>query len=397
MTQEELKSLITSGEKDRVECTRSTTDIDKFREAICSFSNDLPGYGKPGYLLIGVNDDGSSAGLRATDNLLKQFAAYRDDGQILPQPLVNVTHQSHPNGAGDVIIVEVHPHDLPPVRYKGRSCIRVGPRKAIASETEERVLMERRSSNFPTFDATPCPEGDLQRMDLETFRKTYRREAIAPEIIAENHRQIEEQLAALRFYNLRRASPTNAGMIVFADDPLDIFPGAKVQFVQYDGIDLSDDVLSEKLFTGNLITILSEMDVFLKGRFTQKPVIISDLREQAVFDFPKDAVRELLMNAIVHRDYQSTSPVRFYQFSDRIEIQNPGGLFGDASPENFPRVNAYRNPIIAEAMHVLGYVNRFGRGIAKAKRSLADNGSPEPIFDFQTSHFLAIIKKHPQR
>ncbi len=65
------------------------------------------------------------------------------------------------------------------------------------------------------------------------------------------------------------------------------------------------------------------------------------------------------MNAVLHRDYQSTSPIRYYQFSDRIEIQSPGGLYGDASPENFPRVNAYRNPIIAEAMHVLGYVNRF--------------------------------------
>lgn len=58
---------------------------------------------------------------------------------------------------------------------------------------------------------------------------------------------------------------------------------------------------------------------------------------------------------------------------------------------------SYRNPIIAEAMHTLGYVNRFGRGIARAKRALEENGSPEPRFDYQTSHFLAIITKHPLR
>jgi ATP-dependent DNA helicase RecG len=121
------------------------------------------------------------------------------------------------------------------------------------------------------------------------------------------------------------------------------------------------------------------------------------LREQTVFDYPPEAVRELLMNAVLHRDYQSTSPIRFYQFCDRIEIQNPGGLYGEASPENFPRVNAYRNPIIAEAMHVLGYVNRFGRGIARARRFMQENGSPEPHFDFQVNHFLAVIPKHPQR
>jgi ATP-dependent DNA helicase RecG len=397
MTPHELQTLIASTETDRVEKTRSTQDVDKFREAICSFSNDMGGKGLPSYLLIGVDEKDPTFRLNATDPLLQQFASYRSDGQVMPLPVMNVAAYPHPASGGDVIVVEVHPHDLPPIRYKGRVCIRVGPRKDFASEAEERVLIERRSSRFPTFDATPCPEGALDRLDLETFRQSYRPHAVAAEVIAENHRSTEEQLAALRFYNLRRACPTNAGMLVFAFDPLDLFPGAKVQFVQYDGLELDADVAAEKTFTGNLITILTELDSFLRGRFTQKPVPVSELREQAVFDYPTEAVRELLMNAILHRDYQSTGPIRFYQFSDRIEIQNPGGLYGEASPENFPRVNAYRNPILAEAMHTLGYVNRFGRGIARAKRSLADNGSPELRFDYHTSHFLAIIPKHPLR
>jgi ATP-dependent DNA helicase RecG len=397
MTPQELQTLIASTETDRVEKTRSTQDVDKFREAICSFSNDMAGKGLPGYLLIGVDEKDPAYRLQVTDALLQQFASYRSDGQVMPLPVMNVAAWAHPEGGGDVMVVEVHPHDLPPVRYKGRVCIRVGPRKDFATEAEERVLMERRSSRFPTFDATPCPEGSLGRLDLEAFRQSYRPHAVAAEVIAENHRSIEEQLAALRFYNLKRDCPTNAGMLVFAYDPLDLFPGAKVQFVQFDGPELGAEVLAEKTFTGNLMTILSELDSFLRGRFTQKPVRVSSLREQAVFDYPTEAVRELLMNAVLHRDYQSTSPIRFYQFSDRIEIQNPGGLYGEASPENFPRVNTYRNPIIAEAMHTLGYVNRFGRGIARARRALADNGSPEPAFDYHTSHFLAIIPRHPLR
>ena len=392
MNLEILKSLIASGEIDRVEMTRSTTNVDKFREAICSFSNDMAGKGEPGYLLIGIDERDAAFRLLITNELLQQFAAYRSDGQILPLPVLNVSKVPHPNGGGDVLVVEVRPHDMPPVRYKGRVHIRVGPRKDTASEAEERVLMERRTANFPTFDATPCLEGDLKRLDMETFRQTYR-----PQAIAANHRDTKEQLAALRFFSLKRDCPTNAGMLVFAFDPLDLFPGAKVQFVQYDGPELADEVVAEKTFTGSLITVLSEMDSFLKGRFTQKPVVVSALREQAVFDFPPEAIRELLMNAILHRDYQSTSPVRFYQFSDRIEIQNPGGLYGDASPQNFPRVNTYRNPIIAEAMHVLGYVNRFGRGVARARRAMEENGSSEPIFQFEAHHFLSIIPKHPQR
>ena len=236
MNPEILKSLITSGEIDRVEMTRSTTDVDKFREAICSFSNDMAGKGEPGYLLIGVDERDAAFRLPITDELLQKFAAY------------------HPDGGGDVLVVEVRPHDMPPVRYKGRVHIRVGPRKDTASEAEERVLMERRAANFPTFDATPCPEGDLKRLDLETFRQTYRPQAIAEEVIAANHRDTKEQLAALRFFSLKRDCPTNAGMLVFAFDPLDLFPGAKVQFVQYDGPELADEVLAEKTFAGSLIT-----------------------------------------------------------------------------------------------------------------------------------------------
>lgn len=397
MNPEILKSLILTGEIDRVEMTRSTKDVDKFREAICSFSNDMAGRGESGYLLIGIDQKDDTVRIPITDELLQQFAAYRSDGQILPLPVLNVSKVPHPDGGGDVLVVEVRPHDMPPVRYKGRVHIRVGPRKDTASEAEERVLMERRAVNFPTFDATPCVEGDLKRLDLEKFRQTYRPQAVAEEVIAANHRDTKEQLAALRFYNLKRDCPTNAGMLIFAFDPLDLFPGAKVQFVQYDGLELADEVIAEKTFTGGLMTVLSEMDSFFKGRFSQKPVVVSPLREQAVFDFPPEAIREILMNAILHRDYQSTSPVRCYQFSDRIEIQNPGGLYGDASPQNFPRVNTYRNPIIAEAMHVLGYVNRFGRGVARARRAMADNGNAEPRFHFETHHFLSIIPKHSQR
>lgn len=397
MTADELRNLIQCNETDRVEKTRSTTDTDKFREAICSFSNDMAGRKLPGYLVIGVDEKDATFRLKATDPVLQQFASYRSDGAIMPLPVMNVAMHLHPEGGGDIIVIEVFPHDLPPVRYKGRTYIRIGPRKDTASEAGERVLMERRAANFPTFDATPCVEGELKRLDVETFRQTYRPQAIAEEVIAENHRGVEEQLAALRLYNLNRNCPTNAGMLVLAYDPLDLFPGATVQFVQFAGPHLADDVLAEKTFTGNHITLLAEMDSFLKGRFTQKPVVVSDLREQAVFDYPPEAVRELLMNAVLHRDYQSTSPTRFYQFSDRIEIQNPGGLYGEASPENFPRVNAYRNPIIGEAMHVLGYVNRFGRGIARAQRFMRENGSPEPHFEFQVNHFLAVIPKHPQR
>jgi len=146
-----------------------------------------------------------------------------------------------------------------------------------------------------------------------------------------------------------------------------------------------------------LMGVLRELDYFLKGRFTEKPVKSTALQESIVWDYPEDSIRELLNNAILHRDYQSNQPVRFYQFTDRIEIQSPGGLYGDARKENFPMVNDYRNPVLAEAMAVLGYANRFGRGVARAQRLLRENGSPEAEFTIEETHFLVQIANHPSR
>jgi ATP-dependent DNA helicase RecG len=129
MTTEELRQLLQAGEADRVEMKRSTADTDKFREAICSFSNDMAGRKLPGYLLIGVDQKDATFRLQATDALLQQFASYRSDGAIMPLPVMNVTQVAHPDGGGDIIVVEVHPHDLPPVRYRGRAHIRIGPAK----------------------------------------------------------------------------------------------------------------------------------------------------------------------------------------------------------------------------------------------------------------------------
>jgi len=83
----------------------------------------------------------------------------------------------------------------------------------------------------------------------------------------------------------------------------------------------------------------------------------------------------------MHRNYESNSPIYIYEFRDRIEIVNPGGLYGDVNPGNFPNASDYRNVVIAEAMKKLGYVNRFNYGIKRAINELVKSGNGEPEFD----------------
>lgn len=84
-------------------------------------------------------------------------------------------------------------------------------------------------------------------------------------------------------------------------------------------------------------------------------------------------------------------PTRFYQFVDRIEIMNPGGLYGKARPENFPEVNDYRNPIIAQALKIMGYVNMFNRGVSRVKNMMVENGGVEPTFNVDKITAFEVI------
>jgi len=112
-------------------------------------------------------------------------------------------------------------------------------------------------------------------------------------------------------------------------------------------------------------------------------------------DYPIVAFQQLVRNAVMHRDYETShAPTRITWFSDRIEIQNPGGPFGQVTTRNFgqPGITDYRNPNIAEAMRTLGFVQRFGVGIQVARRQLKDNGNPEPEFDVEENQVLVIVR-----
>ncbi|MCL6592231.1 MAG: putative DNA binding domain-containing protein [Firmicutes bacterium] len=387
---EELTKLLSDIESDRIERTTSTSDTDKFSKAICAFANDLPNHRLPGYLLVGVKDNGTLSGLKVSDQLLQNLGDLRSSGNILPIPALTVYKHSFPDG--EVAVVEVQPSDLPPVRYKGQVHIRIGPRKAIASEQEEKILSEKRVSYARSFDASPCRDSELKDLALGIF-DSYRREAIAPDVIEENHRTILDQLASLRFFDPKLQCPTHAGILLFGKNPRYYLPGSYIQFLKIDGIHLTDPLFDQTEISGDLLGVLRELDTRIKTGITTKLVAITSLKEKTVPDYPEWAIREILMNAVMHRDYQSNTPIRFYWFLDRIEIHSPGGLYGEVTPENYTRQNSYRNPVIAEAMKSLGYVNRFGHGIQRTQKLLADNGNPPAEFYFETGSVLVIIRR----
>ena len=171
-------------------------------------------------------------------------------------------------------------------------------------------------------------------------------------------------------------------------------PGAYIQVVRYLGNTQAADVSMQREIDGDLFSVLRLLDELAKELVAARPVAISGLREELVFEYPVEALRESLVNAVIHRDYESNTPTIISIFDDRIEIQNSGSLYGDARLEDFPGVTAYRNPVIAEAAKVLGYVNRFGRGLPRILESMQKNGSSPPRIEPKSGHFLVVLPRH---
>jgi ATP-dependent DNA helicase RecG len=377
-------------ESDRIERTESTNNTDKFSQAVCAFANDLPNHRLPGYLVIGVDKEGRPTGINVSEQLLENLGALRSNGNIQPLPVISVAKLSL-NGE-EVAVVEVQPSDLPPVRYKGQIWVRVGPRKATASEQEERILTEKRISQARSFDASPVGEASLHDLALSQFQ-AYRREVVDADVITANHRSTEDQLASLRFFNSRCHVPTVAGMLLFGKNPRYYLPGAYIQFLRLPSDSLTERPEDQAEVSGDLLSVLREMEARIKANNHMRVEATSTLREKNVADYPDVAVREILLNSILHRDYQSNTPVKLFWFADRIEIHSPGGLYGEVTPETLERRSSYRNPVLAEAMKALGYVNRYGYGIQRAQAAMRKNGNDPIQFEIDDRTFLAILSR----
>lgn len=394
ITPEKIRKLLSDIESDRIERTISTNNTDKFGQAICAFANDLPNHNLPGFLIIGADDKTGnvSGNVKITDQLLQNLGGIKTDGKLQPQVSMTVEKVSLPEG--DVAVVSVQPCQFTPVRYDGRIWIRNGPRKCVASESDEKRLLEKRTSRMLTFDALPCLDATIDDIDLAAFKQIYLPKAFPEDILKADKRNIECQMQALGYFNTKFNCPTYAGIIMFGLNPERFMPGCYVQYIRFDGLTRAGKIKSEYKFSGNLIKILSQLDTFVDASITnRRPVPISALREESVVDYPHWATRELLMNAVCHRDYESNGPVQFYQYDDRIEIMNPGGLYGNATPENFPYVNDYRNGVVAEGMKVLGFVNRYSRGVQTVQEELKNNGNGEAEFKLHLGTAFLVIEK----
>lgn len=399
-TDAELETLLSELESDRTERKSAWTGDapDKCRQAVCAFANDLPGHGQPGVLFIGARDDGSASGIEVTDQLLQTLADLRTDGKTVPPPTLFVERRVLLGAP--MAVVMVLPSDAPPVRYEGRIWVRIGPRRGMATAQDERILNERRRFRDQPFDTHPiagCPLAELQR---QVFENEYLPQAVARDALEANARSYEERLASTGMVaSVNDPTPTVLGVLTLGKSPRTWVPCAYIQYLRVRGTAWGDPVADAQEIDGTLEQMLRRLDDKLRATLaTAVDFTSGSTVEERRTAYPLAALQQLARNAVMHRTYEHTNaPVRFYWFDDRIEITNPGGPYGVVTQANFgrPGVADYRNPSIAGVLKTLGFAQRFGFGIADARKALHDNGNPALEFQVEPTMVLATIRRAP--
>lgn len=302
-----LLEFFRNEETDLVERKRNSKDPSDIQQAICAFSNDLPSRNRTGVIFVGQENDRSCANIAIDDQLLLRLAGLRDDGRIQPLPTMSVERKQFDNCT--VAVIQVEPSYNPPVKFDGRIWVRVGPRRAQASPEEERRLIEKRRWGNLAFDAQAVVNSTIRDLDLRRFELEFLPSVVPPDILAANNRLLDQQLRALRLIN-KDDVPTLSGILFLGTSPLSWIPGAYVQFLRIDGPNLVDPIVDQRTISGTLADQVRQLDELAALNIRTRVSVRGSTRTERP-DYPIEALRQLLRNAVVHRTYEGTnSPIR---------------------------------------------------------------------------------------
>lgn len=309
LTEQELTGLFKKSEDDSIERCESPKNKDKIAKAICAFSNNLSQQKKPSVIFIGVTDDGRCSNLSITDEMLRNISSIRSDGNLQPFPMITVGKQSIEEC--EIIVVQVQPSANPPMRYKHRCWVHIGPSVRAASEDEEKILIEKRQAGNLPEDMKGISYADIETdLNVEFFKTQYLPLAVPPEIVSANNRDIKTQMRSLRFLDYQ-LHPTMTAILVLGKDPRQWFPGAYIQFIRFDGTTLTDSIKNQLEISGALQDQIHRIEEILKANISTS-LVLSDKQNIQSPDYPTTALSQLIRNAVIHRNYGSNTPIKIH-------------------------------------------------------------------------------------
>jgi ATP-dependent DNA helicase RecG len=362
-----VQKLIKSGESETVEF--KTAFGKEVIISLVAFANT-----EGGKVVVGVDNAGKSTGLDIgpeTEQRYLNEIKISTYPQILPHITLLELDGKH------VLVFEINEYPIKPVSYKNRYYKRV--KNSNHSLTlDEIVDLQQQSLNI-SYDAYPLKE-NLKSLDRALMEKFIEKANSTGRV----HLQDDLLTNLTKLKIIQSGKPTLTAMLLFGNHGYSIHIGR---------FKAADTIIDDLLIKSPLIVGLDETMVFIKKHINLSYAFDGSLKRKERWQYPMEALRELLLNAVVHRDYKNTSDIVIKIFDDRIVFTSPGRIYGDLTIEDLKRddyVSSIRNKLLAEAFYLMGDIEKYGTGFVRIRQWLKDY--PEISYEIsEIGDFFRIV------
>ena len=380
MNENELTELIEKGEDSFTEFKEEKVHSNDLAAEIVAFANT-----EGGKILLGLSDNKEIKGVTNPD---KEMLRVENISRNNCEPPLTVNIEKIKINKEIVLCIYIPKGPERPYRTnRGVYYIRSSSGKRQA--TREELLRLYQATRSIHYDELPVPATSIDELDILYFRRFFERfyqtridENLDLNKLLENMKILTRQDKKLVF--------TVGGYLLFGLNPQKELPFCKITIAKFEGNKIGEE-FEKKDLDGNLEEQIKAADTVL-NLYLKTRVNIKGFENELKPEIPKEVLREVVVNAVAHRDYHITSQIRIFIFDNRLEIMSPGKLPNGITLENIKLgVHSERNPLIVSYLAKMGYMTQIGTGIVRMTRLLKEHTGKEPEFEERGQEFVVRI------
>ena len=345
-----------------------------------------------GVIAVGVEDDGTITGIDGYQEHINEllrvpFDYCKPSVQIETELLACTNRDGEPDY---ILLIEVLQSNELHANQADDVFFRVGDKSKKLNFDERLQLMYAKGTRY--FEDTPVPDAAMEDIDLDFVREYtqklgYRKSP--EEYLRENKEFISTKGG--------KEEVSTAAMLLFGKNPKHYFPRARIRFVRYEGteakVGAEMNVIKDVVFEGRVLQVIEKALEFVRSQIKERTYLGADTRFFTEPEYPEFAWKELIVNAVAHRDYSiKGTDIQIKMFDDRLTVESPGTLPGIVRLNNMRHVHFSRNPKIAQFLHEYEYVQEFGEGVDRLYEVMETAGLPQPEYRMEAFMLYATIR-----
>ena len=384
MFKQEIKKLIEKEEAETIERKESLKLLDEVGRTISAYSNTMAGK-----ILVGVTNSGIVVGVTIGKNTIEELANYikrNTDPQIYPSIKVEELDSKK------IILIDILESREKPVFFKRHAFKRVGKTNLELTSSEIRKIAKESGEKI-YWDSKICEEAILEDIDEEKVKWFLRKAKYERNFDVEPETPVKEGLERLEL--IKNGKLTNAAILLFGKKPQKFFLQAETRCVRFKGTESIKPFIDMKVFSGNIIDQVDKSLSFVLEHISMKVYLKGKTEREEKYEYPADAIREAIINAVCHRDYETSTNIQIRIFDDRIEVWGCGHLPEPLKLEDLKKKHKSipRNPLIAKCFFLIKFIEQWGTGTNDIIDMCLDWDIPEPLFEYVTNDFVITFRK----